>query len=376
MKNKTLFATGILICIFLCACSAKDNSGDSNESLSSSPQTEATLKEPQASESSVDISLPSASSDSLNYEVQMLSQEKMDSLSVNGFYLGGFGSPSIIVKWTGRDELLFLAHKTDPETNSLCRIFSYRLSTDTLTLLNELSGYNFYFTYFCQDDVPYLLWDKLPPQICEIGNNSLNVKQIEPFVGEPSSIGELAVIEEENPSIILCDFLNPEKINAEFQIENQGEFVGWSPDGQYLTFHQSDKEQYNIYDRQGNLKQSVLSNQLHWCEKPNFITFNTISGNEGEWTLLNIADNTETPLPSYPDGTILLQEPDFALIIYNNDIMLFDHETGECMPVQVDEAKNSFIEFAADYNEKTGVIALACWTEQGPACYLTRLTAD
>ena len=368
MKKKVLFTIVFLICLCLCACSAKDNADDSKESLISSPQNETV-------EEGIEGSLPSSLDKSLSYEVEVLSQEKMDSLSSNGFSLGGYGSPGIIVKWAGQDELLLFPHQNNLETDSLCRIFSYRPSTDMLTLLDELSGFDFYFTYFCQDDVPYLFWDKLPPQICEIGNNTLNIKQAEPFMGEISSTGELALIEEGNPTVILCDFLNPEKINAEFQIENQGEFFSWSPDGQYLTFYQRDKGQYNIYDRQGNLKQSVLSNQLHWCEKPNFITFNTVSGNEDKWKLLNILDNTETPLPSYPDGTILLQEPDFALIICNNDIMLVDHKTGECMSVDAGETENSFIEFALDYNEKTGTAALVCLREQGPKCYLIKLSA-
>lgn len=332
------------------------------------------------SEKSMEQSSPSGSL-SLDYDVQILSQETMDALSEDKFRWGGRGSSDLSVKWINQDELLFFLYQIN-ESNEFCRIFSYLPSTDTLTLLDELSGSGAEgIAYFLRDDVSYLLWNHpYSPQLFQIGYGVSKVSPIEPFTGMPSPTGKLATVESESSAVILQDLVSSGEDSTQFHIEYPGEFIGWSPDGQYLTFYQSKHKQYTIYDQQGNLKQSIFADQLHWCEEPNFFTAYTLNNNEGSWKLFNIAEGKESVLPTYPEGDILMQEPGFALIRQSN-IILLNHKTGECIPVAVSGFENSVLEFS-DYDWETKTIALACWMEthlgdesvkQWPACYLIRL---
>ena len=131
---------------------------------------------------------------------------------------------------------------------------------------------------------------------------------------------------------------------------DQEEYVSWSPDSRYLAFYQSDNSwyagdygvlhlcddsQYTIYDREGNVVYSGAADGFHWCEEPDFFTLLVSDRGEKRWKLLRLAEGGEYLLPAYPDGRILLQEPDFALIMaYGTEseprrIVFVDHRTGE-----------------------------------------------
>lgn len=358
---KRLFlAAALLLCLSFAACSNTESNHHENN-----VKTEST--EPQA----VPV---------LDYTIQTIPSETMDPLSANEFRWGGRGIPTLCVKWIGEDELLFFTYRSDPDiTEQSCRLFSYTLSSNTLTQLIELSGEGtFDITCFRYGNSSYLLWNH--PYFPQLSQLNAQTTQIEPFMGTISPTGELAVTEWESPVVLLKDFLDKEAQPFQFQKNPLEEFVSWSPDGQHLAFYQSENKQYTIYDRQGNLKQSVLAEQFHWCEEPGFFTVRTQNGNENRWKLFHIVEGTETPLPAYPEGNILVQEPGFALI-EQSTITLINHKTGESIPIEVNGFENSVLVFT-DYYRETGTVALACWMEaqtedgsieQWPACSLVQL---
>ena len=100
-----------------------------------------------------------------------------------------------------------------------------------------------------------------------------------------------------------------------------------------------------------------------------------------------MAEGTEHLLPAYPEGDILLQEPDFALIMaYGTEsdprqIVFVDHRTGEWIPMEEVDLENSQLE-TADYNRDTQTAVLVIWEEEEsegitvasrPICYQIRL---
>ena len=101
-----------------------------------------------------------------------------------------------------------------------------------------------------------------------------------------------------------------------------------------------------------------------------------------------MAGGGEYLLPAYPDGRILLQEPDFALIMaYGTEseprqIVFVDHKTGEWIPMEEVDLESSQLE-TADYNRDTQTAVLAIWKEKSsegiivasrPVCYQIRLS--
>lgn len=127
---------------------------------------------------------------------------------------------------------------------------------------------------------------------------------------------------------------------------------------------------------------------FHWCEEPDFFTLLVSDRGEERWKLVSLAEGGENLLPAYPDGNILLQEPDFALIMaYGTEsepsrIVFVDHRTGEWIPMEEIDLEGSQFE-TADYNRNTQTAVLAIWKEEEsegiivaswPVCYQIRLS--
>lgn len=134
MKSRILIVWGIVVCLCLGACSF--------------PRTELSNDEPEQGSSS------SYTPVSLDYEVQKLPQDTMDTMMADGFCWEGIGDPPIIAKWQGDDELLFfLSQIAPPLPNNYIRIFSYQLSTDTLFLLARIDDDGFAKDYFRREEL-------------------------------------------------------------------------------------------------------------------------------------------------------------------------------------------------------------------------------
>lgn len=386
MKAKILIALGIAACLCFGACSLQDP-----EVLHSKPEQE---------------SSSSYTPVSLDYEVQKLPQDIMDTVTADGFCWEGRGDPPIIAKWQGDDELLFfLSQIAPPLPDNYIRIFSYQLSADTLSLLAKIDDDGFAKDYFQRGEFFYLCLNHPSfAKICRIGNGTAEIMELDSWGGEISPTGELAKLDLEDFSVTISDFLNqdPEQETPQFHVGDQEEYVSWSPDSRYLAFYQSDNSryageyrvlhlcddsQYTIYDREGNVAYSGAADGFHWCEEPDYFTLSVSDGGEKRWKLISLAEGTEHLLPAYPEGDILLQEPDFALIMaYGTksdprQIVFVDHRTGEWIPMEEVDLENSQLE-TADYNRDTQTAVLVIWEEEEsegitvasrPICYQIRL---
>lgn len=387
MKSRMLIALGIAVCLCLGACSLQDT-----EVLNSEPEQE-------ASSSYTPVSL--------DYKVQKLPQDTIDTMAADGFQWGGRGAPELSVKWKGDDELLFSLYRIDPflPSNSM-RIFSYQLSTNTLSFLTEIAEYDLTGNCFQQGEFSYLCLNRpYFAKVCRIGNGTAETMEVNPWGGEISPTGELAKLGLEDSSVTICDFLEREagQEKSRFYVGDQEEYVSWSPDSRYLAFYQSDNSwyagdygvlhlcddsQYTIYDREGNVVYSGAADGFHWCEEPDFFTLLVSDRGEERWKLISLAEGGEYLLPAYPDGRILLQEPDFTLIlVYATEsdpkqIVFVDHRTGEWIPMEEIDLENSQLE-TADYNRDTQTAVLTIWEEEAsegiivasrPVCYQIRLS--
>ena len=387
MKSKILITLGIVACLCLGACSLQDT-----EVLSSEPE-----QEPSSSYNPV----------SLDYKVQKLPQDTIDTMTADGFRWEGIGDPPIIARWQGDDELLFfLSQIAPPLPNNYIRIFSYQLSTDTLSLLAKIDDDGFAKDYFQRGEFSYLcLKHPFFNKVCRIGNGTAEIMEADSWSGKISPTGELAKLGLEDSSVTICDFLEREagQEDSRFYVGDQEEYVSWSPDSRYLAFYQSDNSryagdygvlhlcddsQYTIYDREGNVVYSGAADGFHWCEEPDFFTLLVSDRGEKRWKLVSLAEGGEYLLPAYPDGRILLQEPDFALIMaYGTEseprrIVFVDHRTGEWIPMEEIDLEDSQLE-TADYNRDTQTAVLAIWKEKSsegiivaswPVCYQIRLS--
>ena len=386
MKSKILITLGVVACLCFGACSLQD--------------TEVLHNEPEQESSSLYTPV------SLDYEVQKLPQDTMDIMSANGFRWGGRGAPELAAKWKGDNEVLFFLYRIDPflPSNSM-RIFSYQLSTNTLSFLTEIAEYDLTGTYFQQREFSYLCLNHPSfAKVCRIGNGTAEIIEVDSWGGEISPTGELAKLDLEDSSVTISDFLNQdlEQETTQFHVGDQEEYVSWSPDSRYLAFYQSDNSryaggyrvlhlcddsQYTIYDREGNVAYSGAADGFHWCEEPDFFTLSVSDGGEKRWKLISMAEGGKYLLPAYPEGDILLQEPDFALIMaYGTEseprqIVFVDHKTGEWIPVEEIDLEDSQFE-AVDYNRDTRTAALVIWEEEEsegitvasrPVCYQIHL---
>ena len=154
MKSRMLIALGIAVCLCLGACSLQDT-----EVLNSEPEQE-------ASSSYTPVSL--------DYKAQKLPQDTIDTMAADGFQWGGRGAPELSVKWKGDDELLFFLYRIDPflPSNSM-RIFSYQLSTNTLSFLTEIAEYDLTGNCFQQGEFSYLCLNRpYFAKVCRIGNGT------------------------------------------------------------------------------------------------------------------------------------------------------------------------------------------------------------
>ena len=386
MKSRILIVWGIVVCLCLGACSIA--------------RTELSNDEPEQESSS------SYTPVSLDYEVQKLPQDTMDTMMADGFCWEGIGDPPIIAKWQGDDELLFfLSQIAPPLPNNYIRIFSYQLSTDTLSLLARIDDDGFAKDYFRREEFSYLCLNHPSfAKVCRIGNGTAEIMEMDSWGGEISPIGEIAKLGLEDSSVTISEFLDREsKPGApHFYVGDQEEYVSWSPDSRYLAFYQSDNSryageygvlhlcddsQYTIYNREGNVAYSGAADGFHWCEEPDFFTLSVSVEEEERWKLINLTEGEEYLLPAYPDGVILLQEPDFALIrAYASvsspgKVIFVDHRTGERIPMEEIDLENSQLE-TADYNRDTRTVVLVIWEEEAsegitvasrPAGYLIHL---
>ena len=387
MKSKILITLGIVACLCFGACSLQDP-----EVLHSEPEQE---------------SSSSYTPVSLDYEVQKLPQDTMNTMTADGFRWEGIGDPPIIVKWQGDDALLFfLSQIAPPLPDNYIRIFSYQPSTDTLSLLAKIDNDDFAKDYFQQGEYSYLCLNHPSfAKVCRIGNGTAEIMEVDSWGGEISPTGELAKLDPEDCSVTIRDFLNrePKSGDSHFYVGDQEEYVSWSPDSRYLAFYQSDNSryagdygvlhlcddsQYTIYDREGNVVYNGAADGFHWCEEPDFFTLLVSDRGEERWKLVSLAEGGENLLPAYPDGNILLQEPDFALIMaYGTEsepsrIVFVDHRTGEWIPMEEIDLEGSQFE-TADYNRNTQTAVLAIWKEEEsegiivaswPVCYQIRLS--
>lgn len=174
MKSRMLIALGIAVCLCLGACSLQDT-----EVLNSEPEQE-------ASSSYTPVSL--------DYKVQKLPQDTIDTMAADGFQWGGRGAPELSVKWKGDDELLFFLYRIDPflPSNSM-RIFSYQLSTNTLSFLTEIAEYDLTGNCFQQGEFSYLCLNRpYFAKVCRIRNGTAETMEVNPWGGEISPTGELA----------------------------------------------------------------------------------------------------------------------------------------------------------------------------------------
>ena len=397
MKAKLFLAAALIACVCLGACSGQ-------RTPSSAPLGEASR--PSSSSMSELETVPSYTPLSLDYEIQKLPQDTIGTMSTDGFRWGGRGAPMLAAKWRNDDELLFFLYRIDPFIPSdLLRIFSYQPSTDTLSLLVETDGGSLSGDYFQRGEFFYLCLNHPSfAKICRIGNGTAEIMELDSWGGEISPTGELAKLDLEDFSVTISDFLNqdPEQETPQFYVGDQEEFVSWSPDSRYLAFYQSDNSryaggyrvlhlcddsQYTIYDREGNVAYSGAADGFHWCEEPDFFTLLVSDVGEKRWKLTSLAEGREYLLPAYPEGNILLQEPDFALIMaYGTEsdprqIVFVDHKSGEWIPVEEIDLENSQFE-AADYNRNTRTTVLVIWEEEEsegiivasrPVCYRVRL---
>ena len=387
MKSKILITLGIVACLCFGACSLQD------------PEVPHSEPEQESSSSYTPVSL--------DYEVQKLPQDTIDTMAADGFRWGGRGAPELAAKWKSDNELLFFLYRIDPflPSNSM-RIFSYQLSTNTLSFLTEIAEYDLTGTYFQQGEYSYLCLNHPSfAKVCRIGNGTAEIMEADSWGGEISPTGELAKLDPEDCSVTIHDFLNrePKSGDPHFYVGDQEEYVSWSPDSRYLAFYQSDNSryagdygvlhlcddsQYTIYDREGNVVYNGAADGFHWCEEPDFFTLLVSDRGEERWKLVSLAEGGENLLPAYPDGNILLQEPDFALIMaYGTEsepsrIVFVDHRTGEWIPMEEIDLEGSQFE-TADYNRNTQTAVLAIWKEEEsegiivaswPVCYQIRLS--
>lgn len=380
MKAKLFLAAALIACVCLGACSGQ-GAPSSTTSDEASQSNSSSMSELETTSSYTSLSL--------DYEVQKLLQDTIDTMSADGFRWGGRGAPMLAAKWQNDDELLFFLYRIDPFMPSdLIRIFSYQPSTDTLSLLVETDGGSLSGDYFQRGEFSYLCLNHPSfAKICRIGNGTAEIVEVDSWGGQISPTGELAKLRPEDSSVTICDFLNQKQEDSQFYVGEQEEFVGWSPDSRYQAFYQSDNSRYTIYDREGNVIYSAVADGFHWCEEPDFFTISVSDGGEERWKLISLAEGGEYLLPAYPEGVILLQEPDFALIMaYGTEsepsqIAFVDHRAGEWIPIEEIELENSQFE-AADYNRDTQTAVLTIWEDEEsediivasrPVCYLIHL---
>lgn len=355
-----LIALGIAVCLCLGACSLQDP-----EVLHSEPEQE---------------SSSSYTPVSLDYEIQKLPQDTIDTMAADGFRWGGREAPELATKWKSDNELLLFLYRIDPflPSNSM-RIFSYQLSTNTLSFLTGIAEYDLTGTYFQQGEYSYLCLNHPSfAKVCRIGNGTAEIMEADSWSGKISPTGELAKLGPEDCSVTIRDFLNrePKSGDPHFYV------------GDYGVLHLCDDSQYTIYDQEGNVVYSGAADGFHWCEEPDFFTLLVSDRGEERWKLISLAEGGEYLLPAYPDGRILLQEPDFALIlVYATEsdpkqIVFVDHQTGEWIPMEEIDLEGSQFE-TADYNRNTQTAVLAIWKEKSsegiivaswPVCYQIRLS--